>query len=123
MMKKMTMPMLVAMLAMAACERAPEPAGPDPAPAPEPAFEPAPAEATDPTGGLAPPLLTPGENTPYPQEPSYEVSIASAAAEHNNALKRCATQPAAVRTQCEQEANAAFAEARANLETLRGNQQ
>jgi LmbE family N-acetylglucosaminyl deacetylase len=120
-MKKMTM-LLVAMLAMAACERAPQPAEAEPEP-PGPASEPVPAEATDPTGGLAPPLLTPGENTPSPQEPSYEVSIASVAAEHNNALKRCATQPEAVRTQCEQEANAAFADARTNLETLRGNQE
>jgi hypothetical protein len=126
-MRKMTMPVLIiAMLAMAACERAPQPAEPEPesepALAPD-ASEPAPTGAPDPTGGLAPPLLTPGENTPSPQAPSYEVSIASAAAQHNNALKRCATHPEAVRTQCEQEANAAFADARTNLETLRGNQE
>ena len=62
--------------------------------------------------------------TRFPSEPpSYEVSIASAAADHNKALERCTRQPEAVRTQCEQEANAAFADAEQNLEPLRGNQQ
>jgi len=94
-----------------ACERAPEIAA-----APK-------VDASDPTGGRAPPLLVPGENMPSPEPPSYEVSIASAAANHNNALERCTRQPEAVRTQCEQEANAAFAETEASLEPLRGNQE
>jgi len=92
-----------------ACERAPEIAA-----APK-------VDASDPTGGRAPPLLVPGENMPSPEPPSYEVSIASAAANHNNALERCTQQPEAVRTQCEQEANAAFVENEKDLQDLRGN--
>ena len=48
---------------------------------------------------------------------------ASAAADHNKALDRCKSQPEVVRTQCEQEANAAFAEAQNQLQDLRGNTQ
>ena len=57
------------------------------------------------------------------EPPSYEVSIASAAAQRNKALERCATQPEAVRTQCEQEANAAFSESESKLQDLRGNKE
>jgi hypothetical protein len=108
---------VTAVLALAACDRAPVAA----APALPPAAPAAPADPQDPTGGLAPPLVIPGENLDAPQPPSYEVSIASAAAEHNKALERCMKQPDAVRTQCQQEANSAFAEAQQSLETLRGN--
>jgi len=103
--------LLAAALASAACGRTPGAAAPPP------------SEAPDPTGGLAPPLVVPGENTPPSQAPSYEVSIASAAADHNQALARCAQQPQVVRTQCEQEANAAFADVEKSLEPLRGNQE
>jgi hypothetical protein len=72
---------------------------------------------------IAPALIEPGENADPVAPPSYEVGIASAAADHNNALERCATQPEAVRAQCQQEANAEFAEAGAGLQDLRGNQQ
>ena len=105
--------LVIAILALSACDRAPVVAD---APPPE-------EEALDPTGGLAPPLLVPGENTVPSEPPSYEVSIASVAADHNKALERCARQPQSVRTQCEQEANAAFADAEKNLEPLRGNQE
>ncbi len=71
---------------------------------------------------VAPAITPPDELADQSQPPSYEVAIASAAAEHNGAMKRCASQPAAVRAQCDQEANAAFAEARAGLDHLRGNQ-
>jgi hypothetical protein len=83
------------------------------------------APATPPADSIrvAPAILPPDEVADSAARPSYEVSIASAAATHNTAKKRCATQPEAVRTQCEQEANAAFAEARQDLEDLRGNQQ
>jgi hypothetical protein len=101
----------VAAFGFVACERAPEIAA-----TPE-------VDASEPTGGRAPPLVVPGEDMPSPEPPSYEVSIASAAANHNNALERCSQQPEAVRTQCEQEANAAFAETEASLAPLRGNQQ
>ena len=72
---------------------------------------------------VAPAIISPDEVADPVTAPSYEVAIASAAAEHNAAKKRCAAQPEAVRTQCEQEANAAFGDARQNLEDLRGNQQ
>ncbi len=106
-----------AALVLAACDRTPPAAAPAP-PAESPAAR---ADAQDPTGGLAPPLVIPGENAVDSQPQSYEVSIASAAADHNNALDRCTRQPEAVRTQCEQEANAAFFDAQQSLETLRGN--
>ena len=79
--------------------------------------------AGDPAAAIAPAIIAPSETADLAQPPSYEVSIASAAADHNKALERCARQPAAVRTQCEQEANAAFAETESGLEPLRGNQQ
>ena len=71
---------------------------------------------------VAPAIISPEEAGNPAAAPSYEVSIASAAAQHNAAKERCAAQPEAVRTQCEQEANAAFGEARQDLENLRGNQ-
>ena len=104
--------LVIAVLALSACERSPVVAD-----------APAPQEAQDPTGGLAPPLLVPGSNTTPSGPPSYEVSIASAAADHNNALERCARQPESVRAQCEQEANAAFVDVEKSLEPLRGNQE
>jgi hypothetical protein len=72
---------------------------------------------------MAPPILPPEEVANPAEPPSYEVAIASAAADHNAAKKRCSEQPEAVRTQCEQEANAAFADAQQGLQDLRGNQQ
>jgi len=70
---------------------------------------------------VAPAIIQPEEIGDPAQPPSYEVAIASTAAEHNNAKKRCAAQPESVRVQCEQEANAAFSEAREDLDRLRGN--
>ncbi len=80
------------------------------------------AHAEDAAASVAPPIVPPGEAADPAQPPSYEVSIASAAADHNKALEHCAKQPSAVRARCEQEANAAFAEVRTSLEPLRGNQ-
>mgnify|MGYP001199980489 CR=1 FL=1 len=77
----------------------------------------------DPAAAIAPAIIAPGDAADPAQPPSYEVSIASTAADHNQALQRCAQQPEAVRTQCEQEANAAFAEVETSLEPLRGNQE
>jgi hypothetical protein len=71
---------------------------------------------------IAPAIVQPDEIGDPAQPPSYEVAIASSAAGHNKAKERCATQPQAVRAQCEQEANAAFSEAREDLDRLRGNQ-
>jgi hypothetical protein len=72
---------------------------------------------------LAPAIVAPEESGTPAGPPSYEVAIATAAANHNKALARCESQPEVVRTQCEQEANAAFAEAQEPLQDLRGNQQ
>jgi len=80
-------------------------------------------EAEDSSAAVAPPILALEEFADPAQPPSYEVSIASVAADHNKALKRCTRQPEAVRSQCQQEANAAFAEAETGLQPLRGNQQ
>lgn len=103
-----------ALLVLAACGReAPPPASADATPeAPR-------ADALP----VAPAIVSPDESADPAAKPSYEVAIASAAADHNNAKRRCETQPESVRTQCEQEANAAFGEAKQDLEDLRGNQQ
>ena len=69
---------------------------------------------------VAPAIIPPDEAADPKEPPSYEVGIASVAAERNKALERCATQPKAVQTQCEQEANAAFSENEAKLQDLRG---
>ena len=82
---------------------------------------PASADASPDAAAIAPAIVQP-ENIGDPAlPPSYEVAIAGTAAERNNAKKRCAAQPESVRTQCEQEANAAFSEAREDLDRLRGN--
>ena len=76
------------------------------------------AEAS--AAAVAPAIIAPDEAADPAQPPSYEVSIASVAAGHNNSIERCARQPEAVRTQCEQEANAVFTKAETDLEPLRG---
>ena len=101
---------LAALLLSAACGG--DSAGPTPdAKAAAPAERPA----------IAPAIIQPEEMADPAAPPSYEVAIASAAADHNNAKKRCAAQPESVRAQCEQEANAAFSDSRDDLERLRGN--
>lgn len=72
---------------------------------------------------VAPAIIPPDEVANPTEPPSYEVAIASAAATRNQALNRCAKQPEAVRTQCEQEANTAYADAERDLQSLRGNQE
>jgi uncharacterized lipoprotein len=79
------------------------------------------AEAS--AAAVAPAIVAPSETADPAQPPSYEVAIASAAAGHNKSIDRCERQPEAVRTQCEQEANAAFAETETSLDPLRGNKQ
>lgn len=79
-------------------------------------------DAEDAASAIAPAIIPPGEAADPAQPPSYEVAIASAAADHNKSLERCRKQPEAVRSQCEQEANVSFSEVQASLETLRGNQ-
>ena len=91
----------------------------------EPTAAAAGTQASPPADSLpvAPAIVSPEETADPAAAPSYEVAIASAAAQHNAAKKRCEAQPEAVRTQCEQEANAAFGDARQDLEDLRGNKQ
>jgi hypothetical protein len=102
---------LAALLLLAACGNTPA----DP-----PAAK---ADLNDAASPLAPAIIAPEESTAPAGPPSYEVAIATAAADHNKAVTRCKSQPEAVRTQCEQEANAAFAEAEGQLQDLRGNAQ
>lgn len=102
---------LASLVLLAACGGAP--AGP-------PAAKPDLADAAAP---IAPAIVAPEESGTPSEPPSYEVAIATIAADHNKALERCEAQPAAVRTQCEQEANAVFSESRDKLKDLRGNQQ
>jgi len=102
---------LAALLLLAACGKAPA----------EPPS--AKADVIDAASSLAPAIIAPEESTVPAGPPSYEVAIATAAADHNKAVSRCSSQPEAVRTQCQQEANAAFAEAQEQLKDLRGNAQ
>jgi hypothetical protein len=73
------------------------------------------------TPRIAPPIIPPDEVANPAEPPSYEVGIATAAAVRNKSIVRCAKQPEAVRTQCEQEANAAFLQSETDLQDLRGN--
>ena len=102
--------MLANLLLLGACGRSPDNAAALATPAKD-------------SGAIAPAIIPPSEVADPTAPPSYEVGIASAAADRNNALERCASQPEAVRAQCEQEANAAFAEVESGLQDLRGNQQ
>ena len=102
---------LAALLLLAACGKTPA----DP-----PAAK---ADLNDAASSLAPAIIAPEESTVPSGPPSYEVSIATAAADHNKAVNRCNSQPEAIRTQCQQEANAAFLEAQEQLQDLRGNAQ
>lgn len=86
--------------------------------------QPRPAPDEDPVAAEVAPAIVPAlEATDAGAPPSYEVAIASAAANRNQELERCAQQPKAVHTQCQQAANAAFAEATSTLKPLRGNQE
>lgn len=105
-------PLVIALLAaLAACGQKPD-LGPA-----------TPAAADDLDDTIAPAIIPPDEVANPKEPPSYEVAIASAAANRNRALDRCMTQPEAVRTQCEQEANTAFAETQSKLQDLRGDKQ
>ena len=101
--------LIAALLALGACAKTADPGATD--------------AATKNLPPIAPAIIPPDEVANPTEPPSYEVSIASAAAERNKALERCATQPEAVRTQCEQEANAAFSESESKLQDLRGNKE
>ena len=102
-----TLPLFALLLLIAACgDQSPQPEG---------------AALAAAASAVTPAIVSPQEAADPTEALSYEVAIASAAAEHNTARKRCAEQPEAVRTQCEQEANASFGSARDDLTHLRGN--
>jgi hypothetical protein len=111
-MNKPTLALAALLFLCAAC------GGNTPEAARDASVDPPSAKASD----LAPAIVRPEDFADPAQPPSYEVAIAGTAAEHNKAKERCTTQPESVRAQCEQEANAAFSEARENLDDLRGNQ-
>jgi hypothetical protein len=71
---------------------------------------------------LPPPIDAPTESASPDEPPSYEVAIATAAAERNRMKRRCTELPEVERAACEADADAAFAAASADLESLRGNQ-
>jgi len=70
---------------------------------------------------IAPAIIPPEEFAGPAEPPSYEVAIATAAAARHKALGMCESLPAAMRTQCERQANAAFEQSRTRLQALRGN--
>ncbi len=72
---------------------------------------------------LPPAIIPPAEVADPAEPPSYEVGIATAAAERKHAKEQCAETPERERKTCEKEAEAAFSSAEAGLEDLRGNQQ
>ncbi len=109
----------ILIVALAGCGQTADPgAGGSGAASADPAAD---IASANPAADIVPAIVPPGEAADPSEPPSYEVAIASAAAYRNRALERCAAQPAAVRTQCEQEANAAFADSQAKLQDLRGN--
>ena len=70
-----------------------------------------------------PPEIIPGVENADPAMPqSYEVGIATAAADRNKAKEKCAAMPDVERATCEAAADAAYATAEAGLHDLRGNQ-
>jgi hypothetical protein len=97
---------LAALLLLVACEKAPEASVVD--------------QAKD---SLPPAIIQPAEVADPAEPPSYEVGIATAAADRNRAKESCAEKSERLRAMCDAEADAAFASAEAELEDLRGNQQ
>ena len=76
-----------------------------------------------PKPALPPAIIPPSEAEEPAGPPSYEVGIATAAADRNRAKEQCAEKSERLRAICEAEADAAFTSAEAELEDLRGNQQ
>ena len=82
----------------------------------QPAPELDPAAVTPPTDPAA------ALSAPAPATPSYEVSIATAAAERNHAVADCGTRPQAERQPCVDAALERFRATRAELENSRAEQ-
>ena len=77
------------------------------------------------SGGDAPPaqaVAVASHSTPVPPAPSYEVSIATAAAERNRELRGCEELARPARGPCRTAAEQRFEAARAELADSRGDQ-
>lgn len=75
-------------------------------------------------GNTLPPAIIPPSEVADPSEPpSYEVAIATAATDRNRAREKCAEKSERLKAMCEAEVDAEFANAEADLQDLRGNQQ
>jgi hypothetical protein len=72
---------------------------------------------------LPPAIIQPSEVADPSERPSYEVGIASAAADRNRAREKCAEKSERLKAMCEAEVDAQFASAEDELQDLRGNQQ
>jgi hypothetical protein len=96
---------LAALMLLCACGKAPE------------------ADAvTQAKPSVPPAIIAPAEDADPAGPPSYEVGIATAAADRNRAKEKCAEKSERLRAICEAEADAAFTTAEAELQDLRGNQ-
>lgn len=104
----------VGLLALAGCERSP-------------AVPQATDRATVPPSADEAPVYTAPAKPVDPDEAwtgaSYEVGIASAAANRKQALKACETRPAAEREDCVAQAEADWETAKSTVDDLRGEQQ
>lgn len=72
---------------------------------------------------LPPPIISSQEVADPAVPPSYEVGIATAAADRNRARENCAEKSERLKAMCEAEVDAQFASAEDELQDLRGNQQ
>ncbi len=77
----------------------------------------------DPRPPLPPAIVPPQEGADPAEPPSYEVAIATAAADRKHAKEKCAEKSASERKACEADADAAYQAAESTLEVLRGNQE
>jgi hypothetical protein len=72
---------------------------------------------------LPPAIISPVDSADPAEPPSYEVAIASAAADREQAKRRCAEKSERLRAMCEADADAAYESAEGALQDLRGNQE
>jgi hypothetical protein len=79
-------------------------------------------QASEGKKGVAP-LSDVGDEPPGKQAPSYEVAIASAAADQNQAIDACAEKPAAERRDCKKLAQDTWEKASAEAGRSRGKAQ
>lgn len=97
---------LAALLLLCACAKAPET-----------------GIASNDGNAVPPAILPPSEVADPDAAPSYEVGIATAAADRNRAKEKCAEKSERLKAMCEAEADVEFANSESELQDLRGNQQ